>query len=180
MNVTRNDHRRRFEVTVDGHTGVLTYREAAGHVTLIHTEVPPELRGRGIADALARAALDDARQRGLPLRPLCTRSTWNSWLRRCRPEDDGTECGGSLGRHASRGQGPGQARQRRVRGPIRRVVEHVPTILVRHGRILQANLASERLSLSEFHAALRREGIVTVRGLRYVLLEQDGHLSVIR
>ena len=44
--------------------GVLTYREAAGQVTLIHTEVPPELRGRGIADALARAALDDARQHG--------------------------------------------------------------------------------------------------------------------
>lgn len=64
--------------------------------------------------------------------------------------------------------------------PIRRVVEHAPTILVRHGRVLGENLASERLSLSEFHAALRREGIVTVRGLRYVLLEQDGHLSVIR
>jgi len=64
--------------------------------------------------------------------------------------------------------------------PARRVVEHVPTILVRHGRILWANLERERLSLSEFHAALRREGIVTVHGLRYVLLEQDGHLSVIR
>jgi uncharacterized membrane protein YcaP (DUF421 family) len=64
--------------------------------------------------------------------------------------------------------------------PLRRVVEHSPTILVRHGRILWSNLASERLSRSEFHAALRREGVVTVRGLRYVLLEQDGHLSVIR
>jgi uncharacterized membrane protein YcaP (DUF421 family) len=63
---------------------------------------------------------------------------------------------------------------------IQRVVEHAPTILVWHGRILRQNLASERLSLSEFHAALRREGVVTVRGLRYVLLEQDGHLSVIR
>jgi uncharacterized membrane protein YcaP (DUF421 family) len=64
--------------------------------------------------------------------------------------------------------------------PIRRVVEHAPTILVRHGRILWENLARERLSLSEFHAALRREGVVTVDGVRYVLLEQDGHLSVIR
>jgi uncharacterized membrane protein YcaP (DUF421 family) len=64
--------------------------------------------------------------------------------------------------------------------PLRRAVEHRPTILVRHGRVLWKNLASERLSLSEFHAALRREGVVTVRGLRYVLLEQDGHLSVLR
>jgi uncharacterized membrane protein YcaP (DUF421 family) len=63
---------------------------------------------------------------------------------------------------------------------LRRVVEHTPTILVRHGRICWENLARERLSLSEFHAALRREGVVTVRGLRYVLLEQDGHLSVLR
>lgn len=63
---------------------------------------------------------------------------------------------------------------------LRRTIEHTPTILVRHGRILRESLASERLSLSEFHAALRREGVVTVRGLRYVLLEQDGHLSVIR
>ena len=64
--------------------------------------------------------------------------------------------------------------------PVRRVVEHAPTILVRHGRILSDNLESERLSLSEFHAALRREGVVTVSEVRYVLLEQDGHLSVIR
>ena len=42
------------------------------------------------------------------------------------------------------------------------------------------NLDRERLSLSEFHAALRREGVVTVSEVRYVLLEQDGHLSVIR
>ena len=121
--------RRRFEVTVDGHTAVLTYREAAGRVTLIHTEVPAELRGRGTADTLARAALDDARQRRLLVRPLCPfvqafmkrhRSTRTSRLRRRRREDpdDGTECGGSLGRHASRGQGPRQARQRRVRGPL--------------------------------------------------------------
>src|SRR5262245_9721709 len=62
---------------------------------------------------------------------------------------------------------------------FRRVIEHTPTILVRHGRILPGNLAREHLSLSEFHAALRREGVVTVHGLRYVLLEQDGHLSVL-
>ena len=77
MDVTRNDDRHRCEATVDGHTGILTYREAAGHVTLIHTEVPPELRGRRIADALARAALDDARQRRLVVRPSvrsCKRS----------------------------------------------------------------------------------------------------------
>ena len=71
MDVIRNDARHRFEATVDGHTGVLTYRENGDRVTLIHTEVPAELRGRGVADALARAALDDARRRGLRVRVLC-------------------------------------------------------------------------------------------------------------
>jgi uncharacterized protein len=69
--VTRNAEDHRFEATLDGHTSVLSYREAAGRVTLIHTEVPPELRGRRIAETLARAALDDARLRGLQVRPLC-------------------------------------------------------------------------------------------------------------
>src|SRR5262245_1969161 len=63
---------------------------------------------------------------------------------------------------------------------VRWAVEHRPTILVRHGRILRENLASERISRSELHAALRREGVVTIREVRYVLLEQDGHFSVIR
>jgi uncharacterized protein len=69
--VRRNAEDPRFEATIDGHTSVLTYRETAGRVTLIHTEVPLELRGRRIADTLARAALDDARRRGLRVRPLC-------------------------------------------------------------------------------------------------------------
>ena len=71
MIATRNDPRHRFEATVDGHTAILTYRETEGRVALIHTEVPLELRGRGIADALARTALDDARRRGLRVRPFC-------------------------------------------------------------------------------------------------------------
>ena len=71
MDVIRNDDRHRFEAMVDGHTGVLTYRENGDRVTLIHAEVPVELRGRGVADALARAALDDARRLGLRVRVLC-------------------------------------------------------------------------------------------------------------
>jgi uncharacterized membrane protein YcaP (DUF421 family) len=39
---------------------------------------------------------------------------------------------------------------------VQRAVEHAPTILVRHGRLLRKNLARERISLDEFHAAMRR------------------------
>ncbi len=62
---------------------------------------------------------------------------------------------------------------------MERLVEHTPTILVRHGRILRENLRRERLSLSELRAALRREGIASLRNVHYVLLEEDGHLSVL-
>jgi uncharacterized membrane protein YcaP (DUF421 family) len=64
--------------------------------------------------------------------------------------------------------------------PIERLVEHTPTVLAKGGRILRENLRRERLSLPEFRAALRREGVVSLRAVRYVILEEDGHLSVIR
>jgi predicted GNAT family acetyltransferase len=37
-----------------------------------HTVVPPELRGRGIAEALVRAALADARAAGRKVVPACS------------------------------------------------------------------------------------------------------------
>ena len=40
-------------------------------IRLIHTEVPPAFSGQGHASTLARSALDDARARGLKVRPLC-------------------------------------------------------------------------------------------------------------
>jgi uncharacterized membrane protein YcaP (DUF421 family) len=62
---------------------------------------------------------------------------------------------------------------------LERIVEHTPTILVKHGRILRENLRRERLSLHEVRASLRREGIASLRNVHYVLLEEDGHLSVL-
>ncbi len=65
---------RRYEVTADGAlAGILTYRldDSAAMITLVHTEVDRAFRGRGLADRLARHALDDARVRGLRVRPDC-------------------------------------------------------------------------------------------------------------
>ncbi len=66
--------RSRYEVSVGGElAGVATYRldEGRTEITLIHTEVDPAFRGRSLADRLARHALDDARERGLQVRPDC-------------------------------------------------------------------------------------------------------------
>ncbi|HET8579119.1 MAG TPA: YetF domain-containing protein [Methylomirabilota bacterium] len=62
---------------------------------------------------------------------------------------------------------------------LERLVEHSPTVIVRHGRILRENLRQERLSLSELRSALRQQGVMSLRDVRYVILEEDGKLSVI-
>lgn len=60
-----------------------------------------------------------------------------------------------------------------------RVVEHSPTVLVQHGRVLRDNLRRERLGPRDLRAALRHHGVVSIRDIRYAFLEEDGHVSVI-
>lgn len=62
---------------------------------------------------------------------------------------------------------------------LERIIDNSPTILVKHGHVLRANLDQERMSLSELRAALRREGIVSMSEVRYAILEEDGHVTVI-
>lgn len=60
-----------------------------------------------------------------------------------------------------------------------RFIEHSPTLLVRHGRVLRSNLRRERLGPRDLRAALRHHGVVSMRDIRYAFLEEDGHVSVI-
>ena len=69
--VRDNTARRRFELDLDGHTAFSTYRREGSLLTILHTEVPKELNGRGIGSALARGLLDIARAQGLKVKPLC-------------------------------------------------------------------------------------------------------------
>ena len=69
--VDRPDQRR-YELTVDGDlAGWVTYALHDRRITFIHTEVRPAYGGRGLAQRLAADVLDDARARGLRVRPLC-------------------------------------------------------------------------------------------------------------
>jgi predicted GNAT family acetyltransferase len=63
--------RHRFEVVVGEQVGFLDYRREGETLTLVHTEVPRELRGRGLGEALARFALEHARTHGLRVVPAC-------------------------------------------------------------------------------------------------------------
>lgn len=69
--VRDNPARQRFEIDLDGHTAYATYKRADGVLTILHTEVPKELNGRGIGSKLARGVLDSARAQGLQVKPLC-------------------------------------------------------------------------------------------------------------
>ena len=60
-----------YEGRLDGHLAVVTYRREEGRITFVHTVVSPALEGHGVAGKLVRAALDDARQQGLAVIPLC-------------------------------------------------------------------------------------------------------------
>jgi uncharacterized membrane protein YcaP (DUF421 family) len=62
---------------------------------------------------------------------------------------------------------------------LSRLVANSPTVVVKHGRVLHQNLDREHMSLTELRAALRKEGVATMSEIRYAILEEDGHVSVI-
>src|SRR5262245_53826163 len=72
----------RFELKVDGHTAYLEYERTPNTLTLIHTEVPTEIRGRHIADRLVEAALAIGRSEGRRLVVVCPFA--RAYLRRQR------------------------------------------------------------------------------------------------
>jgi uncharacterized protein len=78
--VVDNPAESRFEFRADGHLAELVYRRHGRRLVLIHTEVPPELEGRGIGGALVTAAIDQAVRDGLTVVPLCPFA--RSWLER--------------------------------------------------------------------------------------------------
>ena len=66
-----NEARERFELDVEGHTAFVTYRKSSGAITLVHTEVPPELGGKGVGSKLARATLNAVRAQARKLTVEC-------------------------------------------------------------------------------------------------------------
>jgi predicted GNAT family acetyltransferase len=71
MNVTHNKEAQQFEITVDDHVALCAYEMQDGKIVFTHTEVPPELSGRGIANQLAKSALEHARAEKLGVIPQC-------------------------------------------------------------------------------------------------------------
>ncbi|HZA31014.1 MAG TPA: GNAT family N-acetyltransferase [Propionibacteriaceae bacterium] len=81
LTVTDDLYEAKYEAHLNGElAGTLEYELTSDLIILIHTEVLPGHQDQGIGGQLARFALDDARRRGLRVRPVCT--FIRSWLER--------------------------------------------------------------------------------------------------
>ncbi|HTU72358.1 MAG TPA: GNAT family N-acetyltransferase [Trebonia sp.] len=79
--IADNPQESRFEILVGGERAGLARYQLRGQVlSLTHTEVDPRFQGLGLASKLARAVLDQARERGLAVLPYCPYT--RSWIAR--------------------------------------------------------------------------------------------------
>jgi predicted GNAT family acetyltransferase len=69
---THNPAQSRFEVALDGALSVMDYVRAGSTLAITHTFVPPEMRGRGIAETLMKAAIAFAQAERLTIDPVCS------------------------------------------------------------------------------------------------------------
>ena len=73
MTIEHDTANQEFKASEDGHPAELAYaRPAPGVIDFTHTYVDAALRGRGLADELARAGLAYARQEKLRVKTSCT------------------------------------------------------------------------------------------------------------
>lgn len=61
-----------FEIFVEGHRAFIDYKQKENKVYLIHTEVPAELKGKGVAEAIVEKTFIYLEERNLKIVPLCT------------------------------------------------------------------------------------------------------------
>ncbi|HEY0668832.1 MAG TPA: GNAT family N-acetyltransferase [Sphingobacteriaceae bacterium] len=66
-----NKAQHNFELWVEGKRSFIDYKKKGDRVYLIHTQVPEELEGRGIAAALVEKTLIYLEKNKLRLVPLC-------------------------------------------------------------------------------------------------------------
>jgi uncharacterized protein len=70
--VRADDASSRYVLEIDGEVaGLLEYHDEADVVDLVHTEIDPARRERGLGSELVAGALDDLRAKGRRVRPTC-------------------------------------------------------------------------------------------------------------
>jgi predicted GNAT family acetyltransferase len=81
VTVRDNPDKHRYELVVDDAVvGKVLYQPKPDALVLYHTEISPELEGKGLGAQLVAGALENIRARGLRVVPLCPFVT--AYLRR--------------------------------------------------------------------------------------------------
>ena len=70
--VVHNKAKSRFEMEVGGQLAVAEYRRDGDRMLFTHTEVPPQFRGRGLAERVVLFGLEVARRENLRVVALCS------------------------------------------------------------------------------------------------------------
>lgn len=72
MKVEHEPASRQFALHLPEGEGELVYKEISPQLLdLVHTSVQPSLKGRGAGDALVRASIAYAREKGMKIVPTC-------------------------------------------------------------------------------------------------------------
>lgn len=67
-----NIEKHRFELWAEEKCSFIDYELEGNHLILVHTEVPEELEGKGIAAALVEKTLQHLQEHNLKMQPLCS------------------------------------------------------------------------------------------------------------
>ena len=71
IQVQHNPKRQRFETQIGDHSAYLSYTFQGNLVFFDHTFVPVEFRGKGVAAAIVREGLEEARRQHWKVVPSC-------------------------------------------------------------------------------------------------------------
>ncbi len=69
--LVKNDKKKRFELTIHDSTAFINFGGLGNQITLVHTEVPAELAGKGVGKVLVEKTLNYIEKNNLKLLPFC-------------------------------------------------------------------------------------------------------------
>jgi predicted GNAT family acetyltransferase len=71
INIVNNERQEQFQAAVAGEIAYMEYRLKDDMIVLMHTDVPEQLSGKGIATSLAAFAFRYAKENGLSVKVYC-------------------------------------------------------------------------------------------------------------
>lgn len=71
IELVKNETDKQFELTVEGHRAFIQFHEISDRISLVHTEVPEELAGKGVGTAIVEKTLNFIEKSGKVLMPYC-------------------------------------------------------------------------------------------------------------